>query len=822
MLNANLSCVDAIKKNYRHYSLSASLEMVNLSQDKSVALRADFARWGSAIEQILNTQLDYVENRMHIGMCLGKKIWPAIIASIPHSDGYCPPTYTTSSLCGYIGQHTEDSRKSHGNEVISIRFSQRNLKKICIKFAKNRIPRSFFLQILDKYGKIIWKKVFTDALLKIEEWVDLLGNQAQKIQMIITQPPASGLRTHLLVLSPRYPIQWSDRDISECKISRSKTDKTPSQGSVISSILDLKIFNEQRNFDLANKKSPYYQNLREGASLYLSLQMWDSADHKKILQELLLGVFYIKEWHTSEETAIVQIKASDLIDFSKTRRLYGPLFEKIPAYTAFFTFAQAIGLKSCIIQGKNSHRLLENISLDGKAGEVIQNLCIQTLSFAYVSENGENLIVTEMQGLPAVCRYPLREFGLSDFAEYSEKVASRPNTFHCQYSLLEFEGDTEGERLLSAGYSPRINYTEMFESSFEKSEDPLGPFFFDRFPEDMKNQYWNRPIGADQKISWEGEFATPDRFIRLEFSDEFVYEVLEYQWDYVRDQNGTILLPQRVWWKVWLFQYESETDIDKVLTLYTVIRPKVRKLLSHTEMIPACPSEYKIPKIDMIPNFNIHNLAAVRQRNSLNEPYVFDVVLSEKTALNQVVPQNYYREGFFEFTLEPYSHGVRIEVWNYSQLIQNFEIDLYGRKIIESEKKYRQTLTIPELVIQDGIIEQEISLPSASNSEIAQLMLKNLASYHQCILGSADLIPWSDPRIGIGDRVSFNSIRNYEKKEALIDGITLEYNGILKQKMSVSLVKKANRDCRVYGGFSLCDRPQYSRKLQIYPNDGIY
>lgn len=101
-------------------------------------------------------------------------------------------------------------------------------------------------------------------------------------------------------------------------------------------------------------------------------------------------------------------------------------------------------------------------------------------------------------------------------------------------------------------------------------------------------------------------------------------------------------------------------------------------------------------------------------------------------------------------------------------------------------------------------------------------MLKNLRSYALSVQGEASVEIWSDPRITLGDRLSFASIHSYDKKQGLVSGISLEYDGTIKQKLSLTLVQKVNRDCRVYGGLALKDRPQHSKKITLYPNDGVY
>lgn len=195
----------------------------------------------------------------------------------------------------------------------------------------------------------------------------------------------------------------------------------------------------------------------------------------------------------------------------------------------------------------------------------------------------------------------------------------------------------------------------------------------------------------------------------MEFSDKFSYEILEYQWDYIRDSDGLIVQPERVWWKVWLFQYDSEQDKDKILTLYTVVRPKTREIVRYIEEIPARPSNYIVPKLETIMASTLTN-EMIQRRNWQNDPYVFSVNTGTQAYIEHIIPQNYYQAGWLEFLITPTVSGAVVEIWNYSPQEQNFELILQGRQIIESRQQRKNTLTIPHFISEDGIIEQKKSL----------------------------------------------------------------------------------------------------------------
>ncbi len=820
MLVTSPHSAQIIKKNNRDYTAQADLELINLNQDTSLATAAIHQRKGSMVEQIVDPDLSYQAQRLHIGMPLGHTLWPNPVLATLDKDQYRERTWATHNLCGYVGLCKND--KETREERISIRFGIRSFKNLFIHFAKNRVPQEYQVEILDKKNQVIWSKNIENPDAQVTLETHFKG-QAQKIDLIILQRPKSNLRSHLLLMSPSYTVYLDDFDISQFKIERKKTADITTMGCACTASLNMTLFNAKRFYDLANTESPYYQNLREGTILRVKLILKNNENNTA--EEIFpLGTFYISSWSSYESDAQVKIQASDLLSFTKDRRLYGPLYENISAQRAFEIFARGIGLRSCVIQGQLSQLNLENIAIDGKAGDIIQNLCAQTLSLAEVSSDGKTLIVKQMQGLPALSRYCLRKFDIHEYSNLTENFPRRVNTFHCNYSLLEFEGDSEGERLISPEYQHSITYEKMYEQSFPQEETDSDEEYFvaDRFPDSWRNKPWARPIGAHTQPSWQGEIVVPDRFLRLEFSDEFAYESLEYQWDYIRADDGSIEEPAKVWWKVWLFQYDSQNDQDKILSLYTVVKPKSREILHHNETIPERPAAYITPSIDEenIPeNFSEDE---IRKRNWQNEPYSFTITTGEKVHIDHIVPQNFYQAGWLEFIITPTAGGALVDVWNYSPHTQDFEVIVYGRRISENQQQRKNTISIPYLVSEDGKIEQEISLPSACTQKAAENMLKNLAAYAQSICGEINVQVWSDPRIVLTDRLGFLSLRGYANKQGLVEGISLEYDGVLKQKLDLTLVKQVNRDCRVYGGFIISDRPQQGRNHFYYPNEGLY
>ena len=821
MLITSPQSIQIIKKNNRSYTAQIDLELINLNQDTSLATLAEHQRKGSMVEQIVDSDLTYQQHRLHIGMPLGHTLWPNPTMAMPDKDRYRQRTWAAYSLCGYVGLCNNDSEIEE--ERISLRFAIRSFKNLFIHFAADRTPQEYRVEILNKKNQVIWSKNMKNPQTKEKIETDFKG-QAHKIDLIILQRPKSNLRSHLLLMSPSYTIYLDDFDISQFKIDRKKSADITSMGCACTASLNMTLFNAKRFYDLANKESPYYQNLREGAVLRVKLTL-NNNENSHIQEILPLGTFYISSWSSHESDAQVKIQAADLLSFTKDRRLYGPLYENISAQRAFETFGQAIGLRSCVIHGNLSQLNLENIAIDGKAGDIIQNLCAQTLSLAEVSPDGKTLIVRQMQGLPALSRYCLRKFDTHEYSNLTENFPRRVNTFHCNYNLLEFEGDSEGERLMSSEYQQSISYTKMYEQSFPPAEEThpdQEDFVADRFPDSWRNKPWARPIGAHAQPSWQGELKIPDRFLRLEFSDEFTYEGLEYQWDYIRGNDGTIIQPAKVWWKVWLFQYDNKNDQDKILTLYTVIKPKSREILRHSEAIPERPAAYITPPIDSenIPQEFSEN--EIRKRNWQNEPYTFTVTTGDKVHIDHIVPQNFYQAGWLEFIIMPTAGGAVIDVWNYSPHSQDFELIVYGRRIRENQQQRKNTISIPHLISEDGKIEQEISLPAACGQQTAENMLKNLAGYMQSVCGEINVQVWSDPRIALTDRLGFLSLRGYANKQGLVEGISLEYDGVLKQKLDLTLVKQVNRDCRVYGGFVISDRPQQGRNFLSYPNEGLY
>ncbi|MEL3908304.1 MAG: hypothetical protein P1P64_04745 [Treponemataceae bacterium] len=75
---------------------------------------------------------------------------------------------------------------------------------------------------------------------------------------------------------------------------------------------------------------------------------------------------------------------------------------------------------------------------------------------------------------------------------------------------------------------------------------------------------------------------------------------------------------------------------------------------------------------------------------------------------------------------------------------------------------------------------------------------------------------WSDPRLELYDLIAFKSLRGYGFTQGIIDEIEYKYKGYLTQKLKIKQTTKHNRDCRMWCGYVLDDRPVLAKTFLKY------
>ncbi len=751
----------AIRGDGRQFATAVTVDFASLRFDPSLAVLAPNAIDGCIPDQITDGFTFYHRDRFFLGRSLPERLFPSV-QNIHASSGYQPRRSFQKSHVGYIGALA--GADGSLNDLVGIRFSPRTIRTFKIVTDPSRIIIDATLRIYAADRSVLaLREIVGNLTAEIVEAFTATetARKASYIELEIHRGTPS-LRPWILLFSPSLVRSFTADDLVNWKIETKRAEnKEATIGRVIIRSLSLTLFNAAREFDFYNSDSELYGSLQPGIPVEVRLSLAD--------EDVFSSTFYTQSIESSEDDADVKIKASDLIAFRKDRPIDAAIAESVSAVDAFRYLATRIGLGIKSIDERLRAVVLPLFSYSGTVGSALNSLCIITGALCYVSTDGHQLVVQRAESMRGRSRYPRRWFSADEYSKLaSESQDKIPTVVTVQYTTLSFD---EGE-------SAEETFTRRY------IEIPVQEYP----PEQTVVPTYDREPGAGLPPGWEFTIAKPDSYLRVEFSDAFAWESLEYEAE--DNGDGTITV------KVWNF---GNTSLDEQLTVAVMVldNAKIIKLLDDEQIIPARPAEYgaQIESDD------------ISVRNSPNVPYEFVVELSDKIAITSIVPGNRQKPGQFEYTIEPNSYGCLVKVWNYFATEQTFGVSIYGRRLVESGAAKTLRFRDEEGIRERGEIVKDLTLSGIPSVSLATEIARSSAAFYRSFRARQSITPWADPRMDVGDHVAVESMRGYGWVHGIIDEHSLEFGAGLSQAYKILEVRKHNRDSRVVGGGTVKDRP---------------
>lgn len=768
MIRVDDSIETKILGDNREYQSTIQANWLSLRFDNSVAVLAPNAQTGSIPDQIVEDSLDFDPNRFFLGTRLPARLFPSV-ANIYAGQGYTPRRVLYKSKVGYIGPLANGA--GIVADLIGIRISPRVIQTVQVETAPGRVLVDFTLTVYSQDREILGtREVADNASTSLVFNFPELAKPAAYYELSVTRA-TPGKRLWIIKFSPSLSTIYGPDDIIKWSMAAKKTqNKEATIGRVYIRSLDVTLFNGGRSFDVLNTASRLYRALLPNVELVAQLSL-DGV-------QFPVGTFYAQSWDPPESGAEVTVKAVDLLGKVKDNVLDAQIVDQINAAAAFALVAAKLGLTQNTIEGELSGVVLRHFGLGDTVGNILNELCINTHAVCYMNPQNTGLIVKRMVQLKGRSRYPVRYLGLDEYISAKITAADpNPTVLEVDYTLQQYDQE---EVILTS-------QTRMYSTLPLRTYPPALSII----------PTYNREIGAGQAPSWvSAPMPKPAGFTRVLFSDSFEWESLEFTWE---DLGTTVQF------KVWNFDNDS---VDEQLTAQLVgYLPNPNTLISDTsQVVPPRPGDYLAQAVS----------DDVADRNAANKPYEFAVQLSDKIAISSIVPGNFQRPGLFEFTLEPTAFGCKCRVWNYLNVEQDFQVLIYGRKLTNSETTKTMTLRDETGIRARGEITKPVSLSNMNDDAMARSVASGVQAYYRSFLGKTELEPWSDPRLEIGDLVAVESLRGYGFTPSMVDELTLEYTGTVIQKVTALQTQKHNRDCRMFGGHVLKDRPLIAKGTKGY------
>ncbi|QQO10098.1 hypothetical protein [Breznakiella homolactica] len=769
MIRTNAEITGIITGDSRIFGADATFNYLALKHDPSVQIYANNAVDGSIPDQIIEPMVPYSHDRLFTGSDIRNRVFPWSI-NIHRGRGWQQKRTFYKNRIGYIGNKADED--GNVDDTIQVRFAPRNISLITIQTDCDRIIHDAVITSFNgdiKTNEYELKDNQSDTLL-----IPWKGRKASIISITITKG-TPGKRIWLITFSPTKVEHYTEDDIIEIKHEIKKAqNKEGSIGRLYIQSLSMSLFNnKERPFDFMNTKSDLYNSLRKGVEISVDLPLKGTSFKKE------LGVFYTTSWEVSEDTATAAVKAVDYLGTIKDNEINELIIDNTNVMDCFLTLANRLGLFENKIDQSLEKIALAKYALQGKAGDLLNNLCELSQSVCFMNARGNGITVRKIPSIRGTSRYPLRYLTSGDYSKSTKNKMGdvNPNIIRTEYTIEEYQTN---------------------EVIVEKEVFMYKDFSGTPFPEEYKNKgIFERPVGAGTEPSVLKIFKIPEHYIHTEITDPFTpgtleYEITEYDGEYPEEEKRNTVEV-----RVWIFNKPEEEDAQFTIAVIGKSSYEDMLLENFTQKIEKRPNDYVDPDLSKEDPF---------ERNKANKPQEFEVKLSGKYSISYIIPGNLKKE-LFDFVITKTGTGCLVKVWNYSVLEQEFAVSIYGKRIIESKDNRVILLKDDDAIALEGEITKSINLKGIASDEIANQLARSTARYYKTFKNSFSVDPWADPRFEINDLIALESPRGYGYTQGIIEEVNTTYKGFLEQKIKLLESNKHNRDCRLFGELVLNDRP---------------
>lgn len=619
--------------------------------------------------------------------------------------------------------------------------------------------------------------------------IPLSCKNVSHLELIITKA-TQNKRIWIVSFFAGFEYELDEKQIIKIKYQQKKSEnKEGSIGRLYLNTIEMTLSNIDRIFDKENKYSKIVNYLTTSATFSVILSMRQGKMKNKFLLDL--GTFSITEFSSKLSEAKSTIKGTDFIGTQKEKELNLGIVEDKSAYDIFKMIALKLGLDPLGIDAALKNITYSLLPLNGMVAKILNQLCSNTNVFC--TTRGNVFVATLLKSKHGTLRYPMRYFQLNEFKETSEEKAQIliPNVINLSYSIYEYENGVFVKDKIVLMYNQHIMKQEKKWDTM-----PLAEYISKVFiPE------------TDKPVSYQKTFnknELPKNFHHIEISDDFLYKSFEYKIETEKD-NATGKTKE-VTVKIW--SYEKHSDTEQCTIMFCVKEKPTAAIIDSKDFIVYSHTDEYVKAAELAqPPQNKNDIAEIARRNIQNTPEIFSIETTGNIQVDRIEIGNYFIAGQFEFYFIKTKKGVEVRAWNYMNIPQTLTVNIYGMRIKKSEQKITIQARNEKSIKINGEIVKNITVDGISDKESASEILKTAMKYYKDLNRSFSVETWCDPRVQLYDFLGFKNLRYQNYNQGIVDEITLEYARYLTQKIKLKETQKHNRDCRVFNGFVVNDRP---------------
>lgn len=797
-----------IKRDNRVYKARVIFSFLAWKTPEAVVIKAPNAVVGSVVDSIAFPYVSHIAERFFIDhpfkgqpplLHVDNRLFPNIINRYK-SGHFTRVRREKATHIGYIGRRAD----SAGNvaDEIEERFPRARIEKITLRTNADRIITDGRIEVYTNNKRYLPPafvyeiKGNSSPLLEIPCRLDGVTH----LRLIVTKATAD---KHIWVVSffAGFEFCMDEGDIVKFRHKLKKSEnKGGTVGRLYLSSIDMTVSNLSRRFDSENVRSVIAFYMDSGSAFFSVELCMEGESANEAPFKIDLGTFVLSEFTYTLKDATAAIKGEDFIGAKKDETVNLGIVENKSAYDIYASLAAALNLSPLLIDESLKKVMYTLSPFNGTALKLLNKVASETNSFCM--SRGKYLVATLVRGKRAGLRYPLRYFHTDEYKEGrgGGRRETAPNVVNLTYSEWGYEEGEFVARKEELFYNRSIKQQKNKWGALSLADYVNGVYV----PAASEGEA-EAALNEAKPVSWQKTYYNlPAHFDRVEVSDSFVYRVFEWCVNYIRDGATQKIIGVHVK----IYSYAKHDDTEQATIMFLVRqKPKAHVVNSQNYIIYPHHADYTRSALLSAPIKDAMSAEEMEARNAPNEGEKFSLEIDAGVSLERVEIANYLMKGLFEFYYRLEGSYITVKVWNYMEVPQTLTVNLYGVRLKAGEKKTRISARDEESVRVNGEIVKNMSVEGVGDKESALRILHDALRHYRNFSSAVSVKLWSDPRLELYDYIACRKLRYAAYTQGIIDEITLDYNGALSQEVSLVRTKAHNRDCRMYGGFALGDRP---------------
>ncbi|MEL3908072.1 MAG: hypothetical protein P1P64_03525 [Treponemataceae bacterium] len=810
MVLVDKDTLEIIKDNNRQFKARLTFSFLSVKEPTVIKIKAPNAQRGSVVDKIVYPYMSHIKNRFFIDGNFGvdkntlpdvadeyNRVFPSVLNRYGGVDDFVQVEKQDTTYVGYIGKMA--GADGSVNDEITLWMPITDIENITLRTNPDRIIENAKIEIYaNNISATPEKEHVIEGNTKDTLIIPLACKNASHLKLIITKATPNK-RVWVVSFFAGFEYEMDESQIVKIKYQQKKTEnKEGSIGRVYFNTVDLTLSNIERIFDKENTLSSIVDYLTTTATFTILLTMQQGEMTKPFV--LNLGTFAVLDFTSGLSKADATIKGACFLSSKKDEPLNLGIIENKSAYYIFREVALRLGLEATGIDNALKSINISLLPLNDTASKILNKLCSMTNVFCTV--RGNVLVATLLKSKHSLLRYPQRYFGLNEYKETGSQKAVQliPNVVNLSYNAYQYENGIFIKTKHVYKYGEHIKQQTLPHEWYLMD---LGEYMHKVFHNDSEEMESLKTPSYEVTFN---EAEIPENFHHVEISDKFLYRHFEYKINLERNSQGKVnKITVKFYWYATPGEY---ADLEQCSIFLCVKEKPAPSLINSTDYIvyPHGDEYIKNDELLLSPQ-NTNDINEIERRNMPNVAETFSVECTGDIDISNIEIGNYFQPGQFEYYFTKSPKGINVKVWNYMDIPQTLTVNIYGVRLEKESRKTTLQARNEANIAINGEVVKNIHIDGVSDKESALEILNTAMRYYKEFIDDLSYELWADPRIELYDYIGVKKLRYPSYSQGIVDEIELEYQGYLKQKVKIKETRKHNRDCRVFAGFVLTDRP---------------